>query len=73
MLIDRAGAERGDVGPMAALGQSNWVMRRQRSLWSAIIGPQVMCCRERRLEWRLTTRVFDFVAVGGVGIVDVEV
>ena len=44
-------------------------MRRQRGLWSAIIGPRVTRCR----EWRLTTRVFDCVAVGGVGIVDVEV
>lgn len=34
-----------------------------------IIGQQVMHCRKRRVEWRLTIRVFDFVAAGGVDII----
>lgn len=44
-------------------------MGRQRGLLSAIIGQRVRYCRKRRVEWRLTTRVFDLVAVGGMGIV----
>ena len=44
-------------------------MRCQRGLLSAIIGQRVRCCHKWRVEWRLTTWVFDFVAVGGVGIV----
>lgn len=44
-------------------------MRRQRGLSGAIIGQRVSCCYKRRVVWRLTTRVFDLVTVGGVGIV----
>lgn len=44
-------------------------MRRQYGLLSAIIGQRVRCCCKRWVEWRLTTRIFDLVAIGGVGIV----
>lgn len=44
-------------------------MKCQHGLLSAIIGQRVTCCRKRRVEWRLTIRVFDSVAISGMGIV----
>lgn len=73
MLIDRVGAEQENVGSTAALRQSDWIIRRQRGLLCIIISLEVTYCCKRRVEWRLTIRVLDFVAIGRMGIVDIEV
>ena len=44
-------------------------MRRLCGLLSEIIGQWVTHCRKRRVEWWLTTKIFDLVAAGRVGIV----
>lgn len=69
VLIYRIGAERGNIGLTMASGQENWVLWRLRSLLSKILGQQVTRSCKRRVEWRLTTRVFDLVATGGKVIV----
>lgn len=73
VLIGRIGAKRGNVGLTAALKQGDLVTRRLCGLLSKIIGQQMMRCCKRWVEWRLTTRVFDLVAAGEVGIIAFEV
>lgn len=68
-MIGKIDAERGDVGPMAALKQSDEVIRRQSSLSSVIIGQWVRCYCKWQVVWRLTTRVFDLVPIGEISIV----
>lgn len=54
---------------MVASGQGDWVTRRLRGLLSEIIGQRMTYCRKWQVEWQLTTRIFDLIAAGGMGIV----
>lgn len=44
-------------------------MKHQHGLLGAIIGQRISCCYNRQVVWRLTTRIFDVVAIGGLGII----
>lgn len=68
-MIGRVVAKREDIGLTIALGQGDWVTRRLRGLLSEIIGQRVTHYRKWRVEWRLTTRIFDLITADGVGIV----
>lgn len=69
VLIGRVNAERGNVGPTAASRQGNWITKRLCGLLSEIIGQRVIRYHEQRVEWWLTTRIFDLITAGGVDIV----